>query len=78
MRIFLSDDVTISFKAFLNTFLYYFHTAFPTEMPYVKNNNKNKWLPKGLIVSRNRMQFFNWIKRSTNISLESLHYINRY
>jgi hypothetical protein len=57
--------------------MYYFNTAFPTKTSYV-NNNKNKWLTKGLILSRNAMRFFNRIKIYTNLSLESLHYINRY
>jgi hypothetical protein len=54
-EVFLTDDVNNSFKAFMNTFTYYFNTESAIKTSYVNNNNKNKWITKGLIVSRNRM-----------------------
>jgi hypothetical protein len=48
----LTDDLNISFKAFMITFMYYINTLFPIKTSYL-NNNKNKWLSKGLTVSRN-------------------------
>lgn len=61
----------------MNTFMYYFNTAFLIKTSYVNNNNKKRII-MGLIVSRNRMRFLNRIKRSANFSLESLQYINKY
>jgi len=57
-EVFLSNDVNISFKAFMNTFLYYFNTAFPIKTSHVNNNNKNKWLTIGLLVSKKQNAIF--------------------
>jgi hypothetical protein len=42
------------------------------------NKGKNKWVAKGLIVSRNRLRTLNRLKRSTKISGELLRYTNKY
>jgi hypothetical protein len=39
-KVLLSDDVNISFKAFVNTFVYYFNTALLIKTSYVNKNNK--------------------------------------
>jgi hypothetical protein len=38
----------------------------------------NKWITKGIIVSRNRLRLLHNIKRSTNLPMESLKYIQNY
>jgi hypothetical protein len=38
---FFFNDVNISFKAFMNTFMYYLNAVFPIKTSHV-NNNKNK------------------------------------
>jgi len=53
-KVLLSDYVNISFKAFMNTFMYYFNTTFLIKTSYVNNNNKKRVIT-GLIVSRIRM-----------------------
>ena len=70
--------VNIAFNAFVIMFMYYFNPVFPIKTSYLNNNSKNKWLTKGLTVSRNRTQFLNKLKRSANLSVEFLHYINKY
>jgi hypothetical protein len=60
-KVLLSDHVSISFKAFMNTFMYFFNTAFLIKTSYVSNNNNNnnnnkkkkKRISMGLIGSRN-------------------------
>jgi hypothetical protein len=41
-KVLLSDDVNISFQAFMNTFMYYFNTAFLIKTSYMNNNNKKR------------------------------------
>jgi hypothetical protein len=48
-EIFLLNDVNISFKVFMNTFVYYLKTVFPIKISRVNNNNKNKELYKSVI-----------------------------
>jgi hypothetical protein len=48
-EIFLLNDVNISFKAFMNTFIYYLNTVFPIKISRVNNNNKNKELSSTVI-----------------------------
>lgn len=48
-KVFLLNDVNISFKAFMNTFMYYLNTVFPIKISHVNNNNKNKELYKSVI-----------------------------
>jgi hypothetical protein len=40
----LLSDVNIFFKAFMNTFMYYFNTAFLIKTSYMNNNNKKRSL----------------------------------
>jgi hypothetical protein len=58
--------------------MYYYNRAFPLKTTFVKDKFENKWITKGLIISSNRMRFLNSLKRTTNISRESLEYIKRY
>ena len=56
----------------------YFNTAFPLKVKYVKCTIVNKWITKGLIISRNKLQLLYNIKRTTNLSMKSLKYIQNY
>jgi len=40
----LLSDVNISFKALMNTFMYYFNTTFLIKTSYVNNSNKKRSL----------------------------------
>jgi hypothetical protein len=71
-NIFLSDDVNTSFNAFMSMFTYYFKTI------YVKDQYENTWITQGLKVYSKKMQFLNSLKRTKNLSRESLDYIKRY
>lgn len=77
LHIFLCDNVIISFNAFMSTFIYNFKRAFPLKTIYVKYHNENTWITQDLKVSSKRKQLFNSFKRITNISRESLDYIER-
>jgi len=57
----------------MDTFHYYFNTAFP-----VKESIVNKWITKGIIVSRNKLRLLYNIKRSMNLPMESVKYILDY
>jgi len=52
--------------------------VFPPKVTYVKGNIVNNWITKGLIVSKNKLQLLCNIKRTTNLSMESLNYIHIY
>ena len=39
-----------SFKQFMNTFTYYFNTAFSIKVKFENNFTENKWITKGLII----------------------------
>ena len=54
-QVMLLEDVNKSFDAFMIMFMYYFNALFPIKTFYLNNNNKNKWMTKGLIVSRNKL-----------------------
>ena len=61
------DDVNDSFNTFMNTFLYYFNVTFPLKtLPLNKNNNK--WIIKGLLVSKNKLQILRGLKRKKQLS----------
>jgi len=60
------------------TFMYYFNILFPIKTSYLNNNNKNKWMTKGLIVSKNKLQILNGLKRSKQILSEFRFYISEY
>ena len=62
----------------MDTFRYYFNIAFPVKATYVKESTVNKWITKSIIVSRNRLRLLCNIKRSTNLPMESLKYIQNY
>ena len=73
-----SNKPNNSFHLFMNTFIYYFNTAFPLKDTCVKGTTVNKWITKGLIISRNKLRLLYNIKRTTNLSMESLKYIQNY
>jgi len=73
-----SDDVNKSFDACMITFMLHFNTLFPIKRFNLYKNNKNKWMTRGLIVSRNRLRTLIGLKRSTQISVELKCYIKRY
>jgi hypothetical protein len=62
----------------MDTVSYYFNIVFPLKVTYAKDPIANKWITKGIIVSRNKLRLLNNIKRSTNLSMESLEYIWNY
>jgi hypothetical protein len=76
--VFLLEDVNKSFNAFMITFIYHFNVLFPTKISYLHKNNKNKWMTRGVLVSRNGLWILNGLKRSTHISAKLRHCINRY
>jgi len=73
-----SNEPNTSFNIFMDTFRYYFNIAFPVKATYVKESTVNKWITKSIIVSRNRLRLLCNIKRSTNLPMESLKYIQNY
>ena len=70
-----SSEPNTSFNIFMDTFCYYFNTAFPIKATYVKESIVNKWIIKGITVSRNKLTLLYNIKRSMNLPMESLKYI---
>ena len=64
-QVLLLEDVNKSFNAFMTTFMCHFNTLFPTKTFSLNNKKKNKWMTKGLIVSRNRLRTLNRLKRTT-------------
>ena len=73
-----SNEPDTSFNLFMNTFTYYFNTVFPLKVTYVKGTIANKWIIMGLIISRNNLRLLYNTKRITNLSMESLKYIQNY
>ena len=45
---------------------------------HVKDSNTNKWITKGIIISRNKLQLLYNIKRLTNLPMKPLKYIQNY
>jgi len=45
---------------------------------HVKDSIKNKWIIKGTIISRNKLQLLYNIKRFTNLPMKSFKYIQNY
>ena len=70
-----SNQPNTSFNLFMNTFINYFNTAFSLKVTYVKGTIANKWITKGLIISRNKLQLLNNIIKTTNLSMESVKHI---
>lgn len=77
-QVLLQEDINISFNAFMSTFKYHFNALFPVKTFYLDKNKNNKWMTKGLLVSRNKLRILNDLKRSTQISVELRCYINKY
>jgi len=56
-QVLLQEEVNETFNAFMATFMYYFNILFPINTCYLNNNNnKNKWMTKGLIFSKNKLR----------------------
>lgn len=62
----------------MSMFIYYFKRALPLKTIYVKEQYENTRITQGLKVYSKRMQFLNSLKRTTNLSRESMDYIKRY
>jgi hypothetical protein len=73
-----SNEPNTSFNIFMDTFRYYFNIVFHIEVTYVKESIVNKWITKGIIVSRHKLRLLDNIKRSTNLPMGSLKYIQNY
>jgi len=63
---------------YLDTFSYYFITTFPLKVTCVKDCIVNKWITKGINTLRNKLLLLYNIKRSMNLPMESLNYIQSY
>jgi len=74
-EVFECEEPNNSFKQFMNTFTYYFNTAFPIKVKLGKNFIENKWITKGLIIFRNKLRLLYNIKRTTSLSIEASKYI---
>jgi len=72
-----SNEPNTSFNIFMDTFCYYFNIVFPIKVTYVKESIVNKWITKGIIVSRNRLRLLYNIKRSMNLPMESVKYLGK-
>jgi hypothetical protein len=71
-----SYELNSCFLSFINTFSYYFNVAFPVKKYEVKANYiAQRWITKGLIVSRNKLCILRKIKRMQCTSKEFLEYI---
>jgi len=73
-----SDEPNTSFNTFMDTFRYYFNTAFRLKITHERNSLKNTWITKGIIISRNKLHLLCHIKSSTVLSMKSLNYIQNY
>ena len=58
------SDVNASLKAFLDIFLYLFNIIFPFKRVKLKEKLNKRWLSKGLIISSNRMNILNHLKKT--------------
>ena len=77
-QVLLQDDINESFNAFMTIYIYYFNITFPLKNCYLHSNTKNKWITKGLIISRNKLRILSRLKRSNEISNEFCLYIIKY
>jgi hypothetical protein len=73
-----AKEVNVSFNIFMDIVSYYFNTAFPLKVTYNKDPIVKKWITKGIMVSRNKLRVLNNIKRSIDLSMGSLKYIQKY
>jgi hypothetical protein len=62
----------------MDTFRYHFNIAFPVKAVYAKESVVNKWITKGIIVSRTRLRLLHNMRRSMNLPMESIKYIQKY
>ena len=67
-----SDEPNTSFNIFMDTFRYYFNTAFPLKSTHVNNSVLNTWITKGIIISRNKLRLLCHIKKSPQTSPRNL------
>jgi len=72
------EDGNTSFNVFFKTFCYNFNIAFQYKTLCIKNKKQSKWITKGLLAFRNKMQFLNGIKRIIPLSKASLNYVKKY
>ena len=61
----------------LQPFLYYFNITFPLKTLSLNKNN-NKWITKGLLVSKNKLRILRGLKRTKQLSNKSKNYIETY
>jgi len=73
-----SDETNVSFNIFMDIISYYFNIAFPLKVTYIKDPTVKKWITKGIMISRNKLRALHNIKRSINLFMESLKYIQNY
>jgi len=74
-----ANELNISFVLFMNIFMHYFNVAFPVNKVKIKMNYMvQRWITKGLIVSRNKLCILRKIKRMQCLSAECLEYIHLY
>jgi hypothetical protein len=73
-----AEEVNVSFNIFMDIISYYFNIPFPLKVTYNKDHIAKKCITKGIMISRNKVRALNNIKRSTNLSMESLKYIQNY
>jgi hypothetical protein len=62
----------------MDTFHYYFNIAFPIKAMCVKESIVNKWITKGIIVSRTILRLLYNKRRSMNLPITSIKYIRNY
>jgi hypothetical protein len=72
------NEPNTSFNIFMDTFLYYFNIVFPVKDMYVKESIVKKWIIKDIIVSRTKLRLLYNMRRSLNLSMESIKYIQNY
>jgi hypothetical protein len=72
------EDINTSFNVFFKTFCYNFNIAFQQKTLCIKNKKQSKWITKGLLISRNKMQLLNGIKHVIPLSKASLNYVKKY
>ena len=73
-----SNEPNISLNIFMDTFRYYCTIVFPLKATYVKKSIVNKWITKGIIVSRIKLRLIYNIRRYMNLPMKSVKYIQNY
>jgi hypothetical protein len=56
-KVLQSNDVNLSYNLFIYLFSHYFNMAFPKISTTMRKNMDNRWVTKGILISRNRMFF---------------------